>query len=157
MPTPSASERDIQDIASAMSSVLPALHRALERRLAQDYPHPRLPEGQLALLRLVGERDGVTVRAAADALLMKPNNVSALVTQLAGQGLLERGQDPADKRVARLHLTAEARRRLDQAMSLMDGYVIEALHTLTDGDLDAIGSALGALRGLARHIHPAAL
>jgi hypothetical protein len=25
-----------------------------------------------------------------------------------------------------------------------------------DGDLDAIGSALGALRGLARQIHPAA-
>ncbi|UFQ17713.1 MULTISPECIES: MarR family winged helix-turn-helix transcriptional regulator [Streptomyces] len=156
MPTSSAPERDIKDIASAMSSVLPALHRALERRFALDFPYPRLPEGQLALLRLVGERDGITVRAAADALLMKPNNVSALVTQLAGQGLLERGQDPADKRIARLRLTAEARRRLDQAAHLMDGYLIEALHALTDGDLDAIGSALGALRGLARHIHPAA-
>ncbi|WP_073755803.1 MarR family winged helix-turn-helix transcriptional regulator [Streptomyces sp. CB03234] len=67
-----------------------------------------MPEGQLALLCLVGERDGVTVGVAADVLLMKPDNVSARVTQLVGLGLLERGQDPADKWVAHLHVTAEA-------------------------------------------------
>ncbi|MET9514383.1 MarR family transcriptional regulator [Streptomyces sp. NPDC002994] len=156
MPRPSASEQDLRHIASAMSAVLPALHRALDRRVAQDFPYPKPPEGQLALLRLVGERDGATVREAADVLLMKPNNVSALVTQLAGQGLLERRQDPADKRVAHLHLTAEARHRLAEVAHLMEGYVVDALRTLTDGDLDAIGSALGALRGLARQIHPAA-
>lgn len=155
MPVSSASEQDIRHIASAMSAVLPALHRALDRRLAHDIPYPKLPEGQLALLRLVGERDGVTVRAAADVLLMKPNNVSALVTQLAGQGLLERRQDPADKRIAHLHLTAEARTRIAAVEALMAGYVADAMHALTDGDLDAIGSALGALQGLARHIHPA--
>ncbi|MFE9399331.1 MarR family winged helix-turn-helix transcriptional regulator [Streptomyces flavidovirens] len=155
MPTSSASEQDTRRIASGLAAVLPALHRALDRRLTQDFPHPKLPEGQLSLLRLVGERDGITVRKAADVLLMKPNNVSALVTQLAGLGLLERRQDPADKRVAHLHVTAEARHRLTAVGDLIDGYVVEALHTLTDGDLDAIGSALGALQGLARHIHPA--
>ncbi|MGW0548782.1 MarR family winged helix-turn-helix transcriptional regulator [Streptomyces altiplanensis] len=156
MPASSASEQDIQHIASAMSAVLPALHRALDRRVAQDFPYPKPPEGQLALLRLVGERDGVTVRTAADVLLMKPNNVSALVTQLAAQGQLERRQDPADKRVAHLHLTAQARQRIAEVDTLMTGYVAEALRALTDGDLDAIGSALGALEGLARHVHPAA-
>ncbi|GHA97788.1 MarR family winged helix-turn-helix transcriptional regulator [Streptomyces chryseus] len=156
MATPSASEQDPRRIASGLAAVLPALHRALDRRVAQDFPYPKPPEGHLALLRLVGDRDGVTVREAADVLLMKPNNVSALVTQLAGQGQLERRQDPADKRVAHLHLTAEARRRLTAVDTLMAGYVAEALHALTDGDLDAIGSALGALQGLARHIHPAA-
>ncbi|MGK5629206.1 MarR family winged helix-turn-helix transcriptional regulator [Streptomyces sp. URMC 123] len=150
----SASEQDTHRIASGLAAVLPALHRALDRRLTQDFPHPKLPEGQLALLRLVGERDGITVREAAEALLMKPNNVSALVTQLSGLGLLERRQDPADKRVAHLHVTAEARHRLTAVAALVDGYVTEALHTLTDGELDALGSALGALRSLARHIHP---
>ncbi|MBT2394523.1 MarR family winged helix-turn-helix transcriptional regulator [Streptomyces sp. ISL-100] len=156
MPRSSASEEDLRHIASAVSAVLPALHRALDRRVAQDFPYPKPSEGQLALLRLVGKRDGATVREAADVLLMKPNNVSALVTQLAGQGLVERRQDPADKRVAHLHLTAEARHRLAAVGNLLEGYVVDALRTLTDGDLDAIGSALGALRGLARQIHPAA-
>ncbi|MWA16157.1 MarR family winged helix-turn-helix transcriptional regulator [Streptomyces sp. BA2] len=156
MPTPSASEQDTRRIASGLAAVSPALHRALDRRLAQDFPHPKLPEGQLALLRLVGERDGITVRKAADTLLMKPNNMSALVTQLAGLELLERRQDGDDKRVAHLHLTAEARDRIAMVGDLMDGYVLEALHTLTEGERGAIGSALGALQTLTQHIHPAA-
>ncbi len=156
MPASRASDQDTRRIASGLTAVLPALHRAIDRRVLQDLPFPRLPDGQLALLRYVAEHDGVTVRAAADALLVKPNNVSALVTQLAAQGLLERRQDAADKRVAHLHLTAEARRRVAQVGDLVDGYLVEALHALTDGDLDAIGSALGALQGLAQRIHPAA-
>ncbi|MFV0128738.1 MarR family winged helix-turn-helix transcriptional regulator [Streptomyces sp. HMX112] len=156
MPPVSASAEEARRIAAGLVAAVPALHRALDRRLAQDFPHPKPPEGPLALLRLVDGRPGLTVREAADALLMKPNNVSALVTQLAGQGMLERRQDTADKRVAHLFPTAEARRRLARVDTLMEGYVTEALHTLTDGDLDAIGAALGALTGLARHIHPAA-
>ncbi|MGV9881098.1 MarR family winged helix-turn-helix transcriptional regulator [Streptomyces sp. NPDC003006] len=156
MPASSTPDQDTHRIASGLAAALPVLYRALDRRLAQDFPHSKLPEGQLALLRLVAERDGVTVREAADELLMKPNNVSALVTQLVGLELLERRQDPDDKRVAHLHTTAEARRRLTAVGKLMDGYLIEALDALTDGDRAAIGSALGALRGLAPHIHPAA-
>ncbi|GAA2493197.1 MarR family winged helix-turn-helix transcriptional regulator [Streptomyces gobitricini] len=156
MPAPDTSAQDTSDVASRLAAVLPVLQRALDRRLAEDFPHPRPPEGQIALLRLVGERDGITVREAAGLLLMKPNNVSALVSQLTVGGMLERRQDPADKRVAHLHLTAEARRRLAAVHELSDGYVAEALHALTDGERDALGSAIGALYGLARHLHPAA-
>lgn len=156
MPRASASPQDLSHVASRLAAVLPVLNRALDRRLAQDFPHPKPPEGQLALLRLVAERDGVTVREAADVLLMKPNNVSALVSQMVAQGMLERRPDATDRRVAHLHLTAEARHRLTTVQNLLNGYVVEALHALTDGELDAIGSALGALQGMARHIHPAA-
>ncbi|MGI5484374.1 MarR family winged helix-turn-helix transcriptional regulator [Streptomyces lavendofoliae] len=156
MPASDTPAQDTSDVAARLAAVLPVLQRALDRRLAQDFPHPRPPEGQLALLRLVGERDGITVREAADVLLMKPNNVSALVSQMTAGGMLERRRDPADKRVAHLHLTAEARSRLAAVQELFDGYVAEALHALTDGERDALGSALGALHGLARHLHPAA-
>lgn len=151
----SASTQDLSRVASAITAVLPALNRALERRLAQDFAHPKPPEGQLALLRLVGERDGITVREAAEVLLVRPNNLSAMVSRLIGEGLLERRQDSADKRVAHLHLTREATRRVEEVQALMDGYVVAALNALTDGDLGAIGSALGALDALTGHIHPA--
>ncbi|MFE9851185.1 MarR family winged helix-turn-helix transcriptional regulator [Streptomyces sp. NPDC005576] len=151
----SASAQDLSRVASAITAVLPALNRALERRLAQDFAHPKPPEGQLALLRLVGERDGITVREAAEALLVRPNNLSAMVSRLIAEGLLERRQDSADKRVAHLHLTREATRRVEEVQALMDGYVVAALSVLTDGDLGAIGSALGALDALTGHIHPA--
>ncbi len=143
-------------MAAGLAAVLPALHRALERRITRDYPHPKPPEGQLALLRLVSQQEGVTVREAADALLMKPNNVSALVSQLTEQHLLERRHDAADKRIVHLHPTATARRRLGEVRDLEVAHLARALRLRTDGELDALGSVLGALEALARDLHPTA-
>ncbi|MFB8116950.1 MarR family winged helix-turn-helix transcriptional regulator [Streptomyces sp. NPDC055962] len=153
MPGPSAHHQDIDHVASALVASLPALHRGLERQVAHGFPHPRLPDGQLALLLLVEEREGITVRETAEALLMKPNNVSALVSQLTGQGLLERRPDAADKRIAHLHPTATARERLGEARTLKEAHLTRVLHTLTEGELDALGAALGALASLNRHLH----
>ncbi|WP_031510381.1 MarR family winged helix-turn-helix transcriptional regulator [Streptomyces megasporus] len=156
MPFSSTSVQDIDRVAAALVVALPVLNRALERQIDREFPHPRLPEGQLALLWLVEEREGITVREAAETLLMKPNNVSALVSHLTESGLLERRQDAADKRVAHLYPTATARQRLAEARQLKEAHMARALHALTDGELDALGSALGALTSLARRLHPAA-
>ncbi|GAA4052559.1 MarR family winged helix-turn-helix transcriptional regulator [Streptomyces shaanxiensis] len=153
MPQHSASAQDLDHVAEVLVACLPALHRALDRQVGQDFPHPKPPEAQLALLRHVEAHAGVTVREAAEALLMKPNNVSALVTQMTEQGMLERRQDPADKRVAHLHLTAISRQRLAEVSGLMSAHLAQALRALTDGELDALGSALGALNALTEHLH----
>ncbi|MFV5991964.1 MarR family winged helix-turn-helix transcriptional regulator [Streptomyces sp. NPDC056231] len=149
------SGRQNDHVASVLVAVLPVLNRVLERRVALDFPHPTLSEGQLALLRLVEERAGITVRDAADALLMKPNNVSALVSQLAELGLLERRRDVADKRVAHLHPTALAAERLAEAQGLKEAHMARLLETLTDGEQDALGSACGALLALTRRFYSA--
>ncbi|MGW2485774.1 MarR family winged helix-turn-helix transcriptional regulator [Streptomyces sp. NPDC001606] len=157
MSQPRASAQDLAAMASSLVSCLPALARAIERQVDLDYPHPKPSEAQLALLRHVDTHEGVTVRVAAEALLMKPNNVSALVTQLTEQGLLERRPDPADKRVAHLHLTPLARHRIAEVKDLMGAHVVRALHALTDGEQDALGSALGALASLERNLHSRAV
>lgn len=156
MPGTSAPQRDVDSVASALADALPALHRALDRLVARDYALPKPPEGHLNLLRHVAEHEGTTVREAADALLMKPNNVSALVSQLTEQGLLERRQDSTDKRVARLYPTAVARQRLGEVRALQASHLTDALLSLTEGEMDALGSALGALRSLAHGLRPAA-
>jgi DNA-binding MarR family transcriptional regulator len=153
MPQHSASAQDIDHVAASLVACLPALSRALDRRIGQDFPYPKPPEGQLALLRHVQANEGVTVRETARALLMKPNNVSTLVSQLTEQGLLERRQDPADKRVAHLHVTATAQRRVAEADRLMCGYVTQALAAMTEGERAALGSALSALQTLSSHLH----
>ncbi|KOV97269.1 MarR family transcriptional regulator [Streptomyces sp. NRRL B-1140] len=153
MPQHSASAQDIDHVSAALTACLPALHRALDRQVGLDFPHPKPPEAQLALLRHVEAHDGVTVRAAAEALRMKPNNVSALVSQMTEQGLLERRQDPADKRIAHLHLTRTAQQRLTEVADLMGAHLGHALRSLTDGELEALGAALGALRSLTEQLH----
>ncbi|MFD5474946.1 MarR family winged helix-turn-helix transcriptional regulator [Streptomyces sp. NPDC088337] len=151
----SASGRQNDHVASVLVAVLPVLNRALERQVIRDFPYPTLPEGQLALLRLVEERAGITVRDAADALLMKPNNVSALVAQLTELGLLERRRDAVDKRVAHLYPTALATERLAEARGLKEVHVARLLESLTDGEQDALGSACGALLALTRRFYSA--
>ncbi|MER7716065.1 MarR family winged helix-turn-helix transcriptional regulator [Streptomyces flaveolus] len=152
----SSPRRDIDRVASGLAACLPALHRALDRQVSAEYPHPKPPEGQLALLRFVAQYEGATVREAAEALLMKPNNVSALVSQLTERGDLERRQDSADKRVAHLYLTATARERVAEVRSLETAFIRQALTSLTEGEQGALGSAVGALEALTRHLHPAA-
>ncbi|MFD6529156.1 MarR family winged helix-turn-helix transcriptional regulator [Streptomyces sp. NPDC060184] len=154
MLAPGTSTQDDDSAASALASVLPALNRALDRRIAQDFPGPKPPEGQLALLRFVSQYEGSTVREAADALLMRPNNVSALVSRLTVAGLLERRPDPADKRVAHLYPTPRARRELAEVRRLQGVHLARALESLTDGEQDALGSALGALNSLTDALHP---
>ncbi|MEU2223501.1 MarR family winged helix-turn-helix transcriptional regulator [Streptomyces sp. NPDC018347] len=156
MSGPSAPKRDVDRVATALADALPALHRALDRLVARDHAHPKPPEGHLNLLRYVAEHEGATVREAAAALLMKPNNVSALVSQLSGQGLLERRPDSADKRVVRLRLMPVARRHLAEVRTLQVAHLDRALLSLTEGELDALGSALGALNSLTHRLHPAA-
>ncbi|MER5181096.1 MarR family transcriptional regulator [Streptomyces sp. NPDC002896] len=144
--------QSIDHVAVGLAACLPALNQYLKQGIAQ-LPYPKLPERQLALLQYVAEHDGATVHKAAGALRMMPNNVSALVTHLTEAGLLERRQDDTDKRVAHLYVTAKARQRIGEAESITAGQLASALRTLTDGDLDALGSALGALEALARHLH----
>ncbi|MFF2331638.1 MULTISPECIES: MarR family winged helix-turn-helix transcriptional regulator [unclassified Streptomyces] len=149
-----ASAQDLDRVASALAACLPALNRALDRLVAQDFGRPKPPEGQLALLRFVTQQEGATVREAAEALLMRPNNVSALVSQLTEQGLLERRKDTGDKRIAHLYPTPTARRELAEVRSLEDAHLAHALQSLTDGEIGALGSAVGALTSLTRHLHP---
>ncbi|MEU1484192.1 MarR family transcriptional regulator [Streptomyces sp. NPDC005752] len=150
----SAPEQRIDRVASELAACLPVLHRALDRRIAREYPHPKPPEGQLALLRFVAQHEGATVREAAAALLMKPNNVSALVSQLTERGELERRQDGADKRIAHLHLTTSSRQRIAEVATLERRYLAQALLSLTEGEMDALGSAVGALEALTNRLHP---
>lgn len=155
MPGSALPSQDLDRVASALAATLPVLQRAIERRVDLESPHVKPPEGQLALLRFVARYEGTTVREAAQALLMKPNNVSALISQLTGRGLLERRQDDADKRIVRLHLTPTARRELAEVRRIENAHLTRAIRALTEGEMDALGSAVGALTSLTRHLHSA--
>ncbi|MFF4353160.1 MarR family winged helix-turn-helix transcriptional regulator [Streptomyces sp. NPDC001530] len=154
MPSARVSVQDIGRVASVLAACLPALNRALDRQVARDFPGPKPPEGQLALLRFVSQQEGATVREAADALPMRPNNVSVLVSQLVEQGLLERRQDTGDKRIAHLYPTSRARRELAEVQRLEGAHIARALQHLTEGERGALGSAADALMSLTRHLHP---
>jgi DNA-binding MarR family transcriptional regulator len=67
---------------------------------------------QLRALFVVRRRQPLTVSDLADALGQRLAAVSALVTRLVRAGLLQRSEDPNDRRRVRLELTDHAERLL---------------------------------------------
>ncbi len=108
----------------------------------------------MAMLALVQEHDGITVREAARRLLLKPNNASTLVSAMVAAGLLRREQDPADRRVAHLHVTADTHLRIRAVDELYCSYVMAGLDLLDTEQRATLARALPALRALARNVHP---
>ncbi|MEV6342533.1 MarR family transcriptional regulator [Actinoplanes sp. NPDC051851] len=128
------------------------LHRALDRRVQGEFDHPKPPEVQLAALWFVIDHPGATVRELADELQIQPNNASALVTLMVKNGLLVREPDQRDRRVVRLHATAEARQRTGAVQGLLTGYLSAALDALDDEARTAVARALPYLTEVTRHV-----
>jgi len=127
-----------------------ALRRVLRRRLRATLPGRPLRGAQLELLQLVEAQPGIGVAPAARALHLADNSVSTLVNQLATAGLLHRGADPNDRRVARLELTDAARARLAAWRGARGQLIEAALDRLTERDRAAVEAALPALGRLVR-------
>ena len=147
-----SSRPEVDPVAVDLGIVLAELVRTLDRHMARDFPHPRPPDSQLAVLRMVRDNDGITVRQVAEALLVHPNNVSTVVSQMTNGGLLVREQDPADRRVAHLHLTDEARTRIDEADAQVGRYLAEAMGRLDGSTAESVARAVPGLAALRRAI-----
>lgn len=100
-----------------------------------------LTRAQFATLARLDRQDGLAQHELAEVLEVQPIAMVRLVDQLSAEGLVERRNDPADRRVNRLYITPAGRERtrgLDgfkQAMGeeLFDGFtapeIIQLLET----------------------------
>jgi len=128
---------------------LSAIRRNGRRHAARPVELAPLTGAQLELVRLVRRQPGVSVTEAAAGLRLAANTVSTLVGQLAEAGLLIRRTDTSDRRVARLDLAPEIRRKVDAWRDRRTVAVAEALGRLSGADRRRIGQALAALGRLA--------
>jgi len=138
-------QSELRDLSAGMLAVIGPLRRAVRRSLRQDLPITPLPTAQAELLRVVRRQPGISVRQAAQALGVAANTVSTLVNQMVAVGLLERGQDPADRRTARLALTDPARQRVTRWLDQREQILAAALAEVSSEERGAITRALPAL------------
>lgn len=112
-------------------------------------PHvadPHMTVGHIRCLRAVGELGDPAMCVLAEALELHPSTVTALVDALVERGLLERRADPADRRVVRVALTEEGKRRRAQVRAAMRARTLDLLSDMPDEDLQHIHDALALLR-----------
>lgn len=135
-----------------LAGVLTGIHRLVRRKLWAGLTKPRLRGAQAELLRVVTERPGIGVSAAAKELYLAANSVSTLVNQLVKAGLLRREADPRDGRVAMLYPTPACRERLRSWDARRTALFHARVRTLAAEDQAALAAALPALRRLAQSL-----
>jgi DNA-binding MarR family transcriptional regulator len=103
--TPNTLGHDVGDVLATRRR---SIRRAVRRRVEAAAVSPAAVE----LLVLVVETPDVAVSAAAEALALAPNTVSTLGSVLLRAGLIERGIDGSDRRVAALRPSSQGRGRV---------------------------------------------
>ena len=103
---PAGEAAELVSLADELLRAMGSIRRSGRRIAGRPVELSALTGAQLDLVRLVRRRPGVSVGEAAAELRLAPNTVSTLVRQLTAGGVLVRTSDAADRRVARLELTA---------------------------------------------------
>ncbi|MET0453944.1 MAG: MarR family transcriptional regulator [Mycobacterium sp.] len=138
------------DLAADLFAAVGRFRRQVRRTVGRPAIGTGLPESQAELLRLVGHRQGISVRQAAAELGLAPNTASTLVSRLCADGLLVRDVDPEDRRVGRLRLTESAQRLADESRAARRAALAVALARLDAGQQDQLRDGLAVLEHLTR-------
>jgi DNA-binding MarR family transcriptional regulator len=141
------------DLTSELFSVVGKFRRQLRRSAGRSFESAQLTESQAELLRLVGRRPGISVSMAAAELGLVANTASTLVSKLAGDGLLVRAVDPADRRVYRLRLTEPAQKMVDASRTARRTVLAEVLDTLDRSAIADLTRGLEVLDKMTRIMH----
>jgi DNA-binding MarR family transcriptional regulator len=130
---------------------LGAFRRTLRRHVGAPLSPP-LTSAQVELVRVVRREPGTSVAEAAEKLGLAPNTVSTLVGQLSDARVLVRSVDVDDRRVARLELTPDVRRKVDAWRDRRVVVLTQALNRLSSADRRRLDEAAPALERLAREL-----
>jgi len=136
-------------LSGELLAALNSIRRSARRRARRPVELAELTGAQLELVRVVRRRPGISVADAAQELRVAPNTVSTLVRQLGERGFLERTADETDRRVARLDLAPDVRRRVDAWRDRRAVLVGEAIAALPPREQERLAKALPALAHVA--------
>jgi DNA-binding MarR family transcriptional regulator len=138
---------DARACAERFADLFRAVYLTYHRR---DGPRSQLPAASRAVLEHLALAGPLTVGEAAAHLSRAQSVISEIVTHLERQGLLEREDDPADRRRTLIWLTAqghEALRRDREVLSV--DMLASAMARLPPGQADELMTGLRALVDLA--------
>lgn len=121
-----------------MTDVARLLRTVFERRVRSL----GLTRAQWVVIARLHRRPGLSQSEVADLLEIEKATAGRLIDRMETKGWLERRADPSDRRVNRLHLTAEAERMHGLIWPLAEATVDEALSGLTANERTALNGLM---------------
>lgn len=107
--------------------------------------HQQNQRGQFRVLHLLAEKDNLTNSEIVDALDIRPSSVSALVSKLEANELIERHGSPDDKRVALITLTDKGRDYITGSKKFKDELSESMFESLTSDEQQQLRHLLDKL------------
>jgi len=116
----------------------------LRKRLREQF------EGSLPRFDLMAQLDrhpgGLKMRELSDRLMVTGGNVTGLTDRLVGEGLVERREDPGDRRTSTVALTAEGQRQFRMMARAHEAWVAELFGGLNARQQGQLFELLGQLK-----------
>jgi DNA-binding MarR family transcriptional regulator len=128
-----------------------AVSHALQRRSKRMSHDLGITGPQRLVLRVVGLLPGVSAGELAATLHVHPSTLTGVLQRLARQKLLDRIDDPRDRRRAVLRLTRAGVRANSIRIGTVESAIAEALKGVSAHDRSA---ARRALERIAEHLEP---
>jgi len=147
MPTPAPAASDSRLDDPELAARLRLVLNRLARRLRSQTPADLSPSLTSALVTI--ELQGpITLGQLASCERVTPPSVTRMVTSLEKLGLVRREADPADRRIARVSLTAEGGRTVLRTRTRKTAYLAKRLRKLDESELAVLRDALPVLERL---------
>ncbi|NKX40284.1 MarR family transcriptional regulator [Rhodobacteraceae bacterium R_SAG2] len=126
-PDTAALGRRIHELCSAIS-------RSMAKKSQAKLGAVGLSAGAASFIRVVGERDDMTLSDVAKVLRVETATLSSLAVRLERDGLLVREASSNDKRAMLLHLTPRARELGQQAEQITQAELSKLIEGVADAD-----------------------
>lgn len=105
-----------------------------------------MTRAQWSVLKRLEMSQGVKQAELAELLDVQPITLARLVDKLAGLGLVERRDDPNDRRANRLYLTGAAAPVLERLNELGEALVGQALNGFDAFEIAALGKSMDRIK-----------
>lgn len=140
---PDDSHREsVHRLEGAISDLIARIRRFYVQ-IAEEVSPGMLP-GTFKLFATIGRIGPTTSSALATRLAADKGMISRQLTELADLGLIERAEDPQDRRSRLITVTAEGQRRLDAARRPYEARMSEALAEWPTETIDRLTELLAA-------------
>lgn len=131
--------------AADVMTVVPAMTRFLRASIRHQGQPQCLSLSQLRVLYFLQRRSPSCLSAVADYLDVTRPTMSVMIERLVQRGLVQRTNDPLERRRIALSLTPQGKTELDQVYNATLLTVADRLQGLSEPELVQISASLGIL------------
>lgn len=128
------------------------IERQVRTRLRAEFA-TTLPRFDL-MAQLERYPEGLKMNALSRLLMVTGGNVTAIVDQLEKEGLVERLDEPADRRAFRIRLTRSGEKTFAEMARAHEGWVVELLGGLSRKEHEELLKLLAKLKSSAVEVAP---